>query len=88
MGRATNMRVYLCYPHSAWQRRTCENTNGLLREMLPKSTVLSARDQVALDSIAGLLNNRQRQAMNWSSPAQAFRDLTKWMSEKTRTAIH
>jgi IS30 family transposase len=67
---ATNMKVYFCDPASPSQRGTNENTNGLLRQYLPRRSDLKARSLDELTEIAGELNGRPRKALDWDTPAE------------------
>jgi IS30 family transposase len=67
---ATDVKVYFCDPRSPWQRGSNENTNGLLRQYLPRNKDLSLFSQRKLDQIAQELNGRPRQTLGWMDPAQ------------------
>jgi IS30 family transposase len=72
---ATRIQVYFADPHSPWQRGSNENTNGLLREYLPKGTDLSVCTPAQLQAIEDELNDRPRKRLGYHTPREQLAKL-------------
>ncbi len=72
---ATGMQVYFCDPKSPWQRGSNENTNGLLRQYLPRRLDFRTLTQHDFDAIAQELNGRPRQTLGFKTPSQALAEV-------------
>jgi len=71
----TGVAVYFCDPHSPWQRGSNENTNGLLRDFMPKGKDLSALSQENLDWFAYFLNTRPRETLGFKTPSEKLAEV-------------
>ena len=67
---ATGTRFYFATPHHSWERGTNENTNGLIRQYLPKGTSMKDLTQAQCDRIAKKLNTRPRKRHGFKTPEE------------------
>lgn len=71
----TGIDVYFCDPHSPWQRGSNENTNGLLRQYMPKGISLRRFSPADLEAIADSLNGRPRETLGWMTPSEKLNEV-------------
>jgi IS30 family transposase len=72
---ATNVSVYFATPYHSWERGTNENTNGLIRQYLPKRTSMKSLTQAQCNEIARILNDRPRKRHRFLTPLEKLNQL-------------
>lgn len=69
---ATGVKIYFANPHHSWERGTNENTNGLIRQYLPKKESMAAIDQWSCNDIGKKLNTRPRKRLRFKTPEECY----------------
>jgi len=72
LSQQLSIPFYFCHPYHSWEKGTVENTNGLLRCYLPRSTDLRHVDQQELEAIAAELNHRPRKCLGFRTPFEVL----------------
>ena len=69
---ATGVEFYFATPYHSWERGTSENTNGLIRQYLPKRTSMAKTTQADCDEISAKLNSRPRKRLGYRTPEECY----------------
>lgn len=73
--KQTQVQVYFAHPASPWERGTCENTNGLIRQFFPKGTDFNKVTRRKIKQVQAMLNGRPRKTLNWQNPSEVYQEL-------------
>ncbi|HKV37006.1 MAG TPA: IS30 family transposase [Pyrinomonadaceae bacterium] len=73
--RKARLEFYFATPYHSWERGTNENTNGLIRQYLPKRTSFASLTQAQCNAIAGRLNERPRKRHGYATPLERLAEL-------------
>lgn len=74
LSRRTGVDTYFAKPYCSWQRGTNENTNGLIRQFLPKGSDVARQSDARINQVQDLLNDRPRRCLGYRTPREAFTD--------------
>jgi IS30 family transposase len=72
LGSCLGFKTFFANPYSSWERGTNENTNGLIRQYLPRQSDLSTLSYQRVARIAAKLNNRPRKCLAYRTPAEVL----------------
>ena len=77
IAKALKADFYFAKPYHSWERGTNENTNGLIRQYIPKSSDFNLLSEEDIRQIEDKLNKRPRKRLNFVSPYEAVKTKTK-----------
>jgi IS30 family transposase len=72
IAQTLEIKVFFADPYSAWQRGLNENTNGLIRQYVPKGSNIRTLTDEQIEHIMDRLNNRPRKSLGFLTPNEVF----------------
>ena len=72
IAQGLEINFYFCKPYHSWERGANENTNGLIRQYIPKGTDFSEITDKEIRRIENILNNRPRKRLGYLTPILMF----------------
>ena len=72
IAKVLDISFYFCKPYHSWERGANENTNGLIRQYIPKGTDFSEITDEFVSWVENKLNNRPRKRLGFLTPNEKF----------------
>jgi IS30 family transposase len=72
ISKALQAEGFFAHPYHSWERGLNENTNGLIRQYLPKRSSFDSLAEENIVTIKNRLNNRPRKCLGFKTPNQVF----------------
>lgn len=72
LAKRLGLSVFFAHPYASWERGTCEQTNGLLRQYYPKGTDFAEVSHYDLATTVNSINHRPRKSLNYQTPSEVF----------------
>lgn len=69
------LQSYFCEPYHSWEKGTVENTNGIIRRFIPKSTRFDSLSMTQIVQLENWLNDRPRKILHYQTPREVFQAL-------------
>jgi IS30 family transposase len=77
ISKALGANIYFAHPYHSWERGLNENTNGLIRQYIPKGKDFTELTDKEIFDIQERLNNRPRKSLHYATPNEVFNELKK-----------
>ncbi len=72
IAKSLEASIYFAHPYHSWERGLNENTNGLIRQYIPKGSSFADLTPERIKEIENLLNSRPRKSLNYATPDEVF----------------
>ena len=87
IGQTLDAAIYFAQPYHAWERGLNENTNGLIRQYVPKGIHLDALSEAQVQHIMDRLNHRPREGLAFQTPGEILYQETGFLAMQTEIAL-
>lgn len=72
IAEALGAQIYFANPYHSWERGLNENTNGLIRQFIPKKQNLKELDEEFIHAVQENLNHRPRKSLGFMTPIEFY----------------